>query len=115
MNFDTRLEAAIGLAEEALRFQASGGVIPRCAITAGISGLMHCGDDQTAALQLCVLREIRVALEFVVAPALTADVVGPPGGIRGRAIGAVELIAPDELEASSRRRLERRTATTTQR
>src|SRR5947207_8064409 len=76
---------------------------------------MHCGDDQVAALQLRILRQIGIALEFVVAPALATGIVGPLGGIRGRAIGAVELIAPDELEASGGRRLKHRAGAAAQR
>ncbi len=75
-NLDSRFEAAIGLAEKPLGFQTRGGVIPRYAIGAGV-GFFLCGDHEIAALDLRVLCAIGVILEFVVAPAVTADVVGP--------------------------------------
>src|SRR5947208_6041905 len=40
-NFNARLETAIRLAEEALRFQTGGGVIARRAVAAGIGRLAH--------------------------------------------------------------------------
>src|SRR5437899_311741 len=76
-NFDARFEAAIGLAEEALSFEASRGVVAHGAATAGERGLVHRGNDQVAALHLSILREVCIALEFVVAPTVAAGVIRP--------------------------------------
>jgi hypothetical protein len=62
---------------------------------------------------LSVLRQIGVALQFVVAPAFAAGVVHPFGRIGRGAISAVEFVAPDERPARSRRRLESRPAAAT--
>src|SRR5260370_20088067 len=47
--FYAGFEATVGLAEEALGFEASGGVIPRCAATPSICTLMDRVNDQCAA------------------------------------------------------------------
>src|SRR5438552_6207761 len=77
-NLDARFEAAIGLAEQALGFHTSRGVIPRNAIGAGV-GFFLGDDDEIAAPDLSVLRSIGVVLEFLVAPAVAANVVPPFG------------------------------------
>ena len=41
---------------------------------------------------------IGVGLEFVVAPAVAAEVVGPFFRIGGGAVGGVEFVGPDESE-----------------
>src|SRR6266852_1997638 len=94
-NFDARFEAAVSLAEEALSFEASRGVVAHGAATAGVRGLVHRGNDQVATLHLSILRKVCIALEFIVAPAVATGVVGPFGRVGSSAIGAVELIAPD--------------------
>jgi hypothetical protein len=114
-DFDARFESSVSLAEEALSPQAGGSVIVRSAAAARIGRLVHRSYDQIAALQLSVLRQIGVALEFIVAPALAAGVVRPFGGIRGRTIGAAEFVAPDKLVTRRGRRLKGRAAATTER
>src|SRR5260370_9512017 len=52
-----------------------------------------------AALPLGILRQIGIALEFIVAPAFAAGVVRPFGRVRGRCIGTVELIRPNQRVA----------------
>src|SRR5260370_40350887 len=52
-----------------------------------------------AALHLGILRQIGIALEFIVAPAFAAGVVRPFGRVRGRSIGTVELIRPNQRVA----------------
>src|SRR5260221_12017217 len=93
-NFDAGFEAAVGLAEEALSFEASRGVVAHGAATAGVRGLVHRGNDQVATLHLSILRKVCIALEFIVAPAVATGVVSPFGRVGSSTIG-VELIAPD--------------------
>src|SRR5437762_3771018 len=59
-DFDARFKAAVGLAEETLRFQASGSVAARNAIGAGGAFFLR-GDDEITALEVRVLQTIGVA------------------------------------------------------
>lgn len=62
-DLDARFKAAVGLAEETLRFQAGGSVIARCVIRARKgSGFLLRGDDQVPAPDVRVLHSIGVAL-----------------------------------------------------
>src|SRR5215831_20696978 len=58
--------------------------------------LLAGSDHQISAHDSGVLRARGVALEFVVAPAVPADVVSPRLGIGSRAVGRVEFVGPDE-------------------
>src|SRR5260370_25343431 len=63
-NLDAGFEAAVGLAEEALCFQASGGVIARHAIWTGVGFFLR-SYDEVSSLDLSVLGASRVVLKFV--------------------------------------------------
>src|SRR5258707_7110706 len=91
-NLDAGFKPAIGLAEEAYRFEASGSVVAGCAATAGVAGLVLCGNDQVASQHLGVFREAGITFEFVVAPAVAAGVVCPLGRIERSSIGSVEFV-----------------------
>ena len=75
-DFDTGFEAAEGLGEEALGFQAGGSVF-----TGDVIGALEIffarGDDEIAVFDVGVFAAIGVGLEFVVAPAFAAEVVCP--------------------------------------
>src|SRR5580658_2541053 len=66
-DFYACLETAVGLREKILRFEAGGGVVARDAVSGGIRFLL-CGDDEIAFFDVGVFLEVRVGLEFVVAP-----------------------------------------------
>src|SRR5260370_27747102 len=76
-NLDTGFEAAVSLAEAALSFEGSRGVVAHGAATTGVRGLGHRGNDQVATLHLSILRKVGIALEFVVAPTVAAGVIRP--------------------------------------
>src|SRR5580658_3133095 len=65
-------------------------------------GFFLCLDDEVAAANEGVLRPAGVILEFLIAPAVAADVEFPFCRVRTRAVGAVELIAPDQSPAGFR-------------
>jgi hypothetical protein len=96
-DFDAGFEAAEGLREQALRFQARGCVFAGDVIGAFVVFFTG-GDDEIAVFDVGVLRAVGVGLEFVVAPAATAEVVGPFLGVGGGAVGGVEFVGPDESE-----------------
>jgi hypothetical protein len=56
------------------------------------------GDDEIAVFDVGVFAVICVGLEFVVAPAASAEVVGPFLGVGSGAVGGVEFVGPDEGE-----------------
>jgi hypothetical protein len=60
------------------------------------------GDDEIAVFDVGVGGAICVGLELVVAPAATAEVVGPFFGVGSGAIGGVEFVGPDEGEIFER-------------
>src|SRR5271165_3172591 len=93
-NFYARFESSIGLAEEIFRFNARGGVVT--GYGAGSRCLLLRGDDQIARLHVGVLRVIGVELEFLVTPAVAAEVVGPFGWVGGTAVRGVEFVAPNQ-------------------
>jgi hypothetical protein len=103
-DLNARFETAEGLREEALRFQARGCVFAGDVIGAFVVFLAS-GDDEIAVFDAGVLRAVCVGLEFVVAPAATAEVVGPFLGVGGGAVGSVEFVGPDEGEIFERGRL----------
>src|SRR5215470_4234353 len=101
-DFDARFKAAVGLAEKPLGFGAGGSVVARNAVRAGEgSAFLLRGDDKIAALNLSVLQAVGVALEFIVAPAFAAGVVGPLGRIGSRLVGSVEFVGPNKSPAGS--------------
>ena len=57
------------------------------------------GDNEIAVFDVRVLWAVGVSLEFVIAPAVAAEVVSPFFGVWGGAVGAVEFVRPDEGEA----------------
>ena len=89
-DFDAGFDAAVGLGEEALRFQAGGSVFARDAI-GGRVGFFLRGDDEIALFDVGVFGAIGVGLEFVVAPAFAAEVVGPFVGIWRGAVWASRI------------------------
>src|SRR5580693_7603654 len=93
-NLDSRLEAAIRLREEALRFDARGRVIARHSVGSGVVLLFRC-DYQIPFLDVRVLWTVGVVLQLTIAPAVAADGVGPLFGVRRRAVGAGEFVAPN--------------------
>jgi len=95
-DLDAGLEAAIGLSEAGLGFEAGGGVGARDAIGTG-EVFLASGDHQVAAPDLGVARACGVGFEFLIAPAVAAEVVGPFGGIGGGTIGEGEFVGPREL------------------
>jgi hypothetical protein len=96
-NFDARFEASEGPSEEALRFEPRGRVFAGDVIGAFVFFLAR-SDDEVAVFDVGVLRAICVGLEFVIAPAVAAEVVGPFFGVGSGAVGAVEFVGPDEGE-----------------
>src|ERR1051325_1718576 len=113
-NFDASFKAAIGLTEKPLRLEPGGGVVARNAVGAR-DVLFLRSDDEIAGLNLRILRPIRIALEFVVAPAFAPGVVSPFRGVRSGAVSAVEFVGPSEVPTLCGRRLQRGASTTTQR
>ena len=102
-DFDAGFEAAEGLGEEALGFQARGSVFAGDVIGA-FEIFFARGDDEIAVFDVGVFAAIGVGLELVVAPAFAAEVVGPFFRVGGGAVGAVEFVGPDEREIFRRRR-----------
>src|SRR5277367_2176 len=94
-DFYSRFEAAVSLRKKILCFESGGGVVARYAIGAR-EGFFLRGDDEIASFDARVLGVIGVGLEFVVAPAFAADVVGPFFGVWRRAVWAVEFVAPSQ-------------------
>jgi hypothetical protein len=96
-NFDARFETAESLREETLCFQPRGRVFAGDVIGALVVFFAG-GDDEIAVFDARVLRAVRVGLEFVIAPAVAAEVVGPFFGIGGGAVRTVEFVGPDQRE-----------------
>ncbi len=92
-DFDARLDAAVGLGEEALCFEAGGSVVARYAVSPRIGFFLR-GDNEISFFDVGVFGAVGVGLEFVIAPALAAKVVGPFGGIGRGAVRTGEFIAP---------------------
>ncbi len=65
------------------------------------------GDDEIAVFDVDVFAAVCVGLEFVVAPAVAAEVVGPFFRVGGGAVGAVEFVGPDQVEIFRRSGIER--------
>jgi hypothetical protein len=93
-DFDAGFEAAEGLGEEALRFQASGSVFAGDVIGA-FEIFFARGDDEISVFDMRVYAAVGVGLEFVVTPAFAAEVVSPFFRIGCGAVGAVEFVGPD--------------------
>jgi hypothetical protein len=103
-DFDAGLEAAVGLDEQALCLEAGGGVLAGYPVGAGVGFFLR-GDDEISFFDSHVFLAIRVGLEFVVAPAFAAEVVGPFGGIGRGAVRSGEFVAPDKAPAGMKLRL----------
>jgi len=96
-DFDAGFEAAEGLREEALGFQAGGSVFAGDMIGA-FEIFFARGDDEVAVFDVGVFAAVGIGLEFIIAPALAAEVVGPFFRVGSGAVGAVEFVGPDESE-----------------
>ena len=96
-DFDAGFEAAEGLCEEALCFQARGSVFASDVIGA-FEIFFARGDDEIAVFDVGVFAAVGIGLEFVVAPASAAEVVGPFFRVGGGAVGTVEFVGPDKVE-----------------
>jgi hypothetical protein len=96
-DFDARLETSESLGEEALRFQARGCVFAGDVVGAFVLFFAR-GDDEIAVFDVGVLATICVGLEFVVAPAATAEIVSPFFWVGKGAVGGVEFVGPDQGE-----------------
>src|SRR5580658_5393442 len=92
-DFYSRLEAAVGLCKKILRFETGGGVFARYAVGAGVGFFLR-GDYEISFFDVCVFFAVGVGLEFVVAPAFAAEVVGPLFGVWRRTVWAGEFVAP---------------------
>jgi hypothetical protein len=96
-NFYAGFDAAVSLNEETLRFEACGSVVACYAVGAG-EGFFLRGDYEISFFDAGIFFAIRVGLEFLVAPAFAAEVVGPFFGIGGGAVRTVEFVGPDQGE-----------------
>ena len=92
-NLDPRFKAAVGLREEALRFQASRSIVTGNSICASERFFLR-GYDEIAALKLCVDGAIRVRFELLIAPAAASEVISPLCGVGSRTVCAVKFVAP---------------------
>ena len=70
-NFDAGFDAAVGLGEQALRFEAGGSVVAGDAIGSGVGFFLR-GDDEISFFDVGVFGAVGVGLEFMVAPAFAA-------------------------------------------
>ena len=114
-NLDARFKPAVSLIEKTLRFDPRRSVTVHRAVATSVAWLLTSCKDEIPALDLGVLSQVGVTLEFLVAPALSARIVIPFGGIWSGTIGAIELIAPDEgITIARRRRLKSGAAPTAQ-
>src|SRR6266568_6164244 len=111
-NLDARFKAPVSLGEESLRLEPRGGVFARYAVRSGEFFFTR-GDEQAAIPNFSVRGAIGVVLEFVIAPAVAADVVGPLRLVEQRTVGAVELLAPNERPAGGGRNGETKLASAT--
>jgi hypothetical protein len=96
-NFYPGFEAAEGLSEQALCLQTRGRVFAGDAVAA-FKIFFASGDNEVAVLDAGVLPAIRVGLEFVIAPTVAAEVVGPFFRVGSGTVGGVEFVGPDEGE-----------------
>src|SRR3989442_12321433 len=94
-DFDSRFKPSVGLAEFILGKQSCRSVVASYVIRAGES-FLNCFDYELATVLIRVYGSTRIVLKFVVAPAVAADIKGQFAGINRRAIGAVELVAPNQ-------------------
>ena len=94
-NLNSRFKPSVSLAELILGEQSCRSVIASYVIRAGES-FLNCFDYELATVLIRVYGSTRIGLEFVVAPAVAADIKGPFAGINRRAVGAVELVAPNQ-------------------
>ena len=94
-NLDARFEAPVSLGEESLRLEPRGRVFARYAIRSG-EFFFPRGDEQAAIPNFSVRGAIGVVLEFVIAPAVAANIVGPLCLVGQRTVGTIELVAPNE-------------------
>src|SRR5437870_1619371 len=104
-DLDARFESAIRLGEKILCLESRGSVVASDAILASEFFLLS-GDNQIVVLDFHVLRARSVSLEFLIAPALAAQVVRPLCRIGSGAVGRRELIGPSERPIGSRGRNE---------
>src|SRR5690242_14112504 len=56
-------------------------------------------DHKISVLQKSILRARRVVLQFVVSPAVSADLRYPFLGIHARTVRSIEFVAPDKIPA----------------
>jgi hypothetical protein len=108
-DLDPRLDPAVRQLESALRQESSGRVLARPVVALEAGFRRAGGDHEIAGTVGCrVGRVVRIELELVVAPAgdallgAVAEGVPPVIGVRRRAGGLVELVAPDEGPARIR-------------
>ena len=94
-DFDAGFEAAVGLGEQALGLETRRGVLARDVVRSCVLFLAG-GDYQISVFDARVFSAIGVPLEFLIAPATAAEVVGPLFGVGERTVGAVELVVPHE-------------------
>jgi hypothetical protein len=92
-NFDAGFEAAEGLGEESLSFQARRGVFAGDVIGA-LEIFFASGDDEITVFDMDVFAAVCVGLDFVVAPAGAAEIVSPFFRVGGGAVGTVEFVGP---------------------
>src|SRR6266851_7965583 len=94
-NLEPRLKPSIGLrelipGEQPCRSVIAGDVIrPR-------ERFLYCFDHQQATLDVRVDRAVGISLEFVVTPAIAADIKGPLSRINRRAAGTIKLVTPHQ-------------------
>src|SRR6266481_2212033 len=100
-DFDSCLEAAISLREEALRFEACGRVSARHAVGAGVVLFLR-RDYQIPFFSIRVLKATGVVLELLIAPAVAADGVGPLLRVWRRAVRAGEFVPPNHSPAGAK-------------
>src|SRR6267142_1286528 len=94
-DFYARFETAIFLLKQTRGFQSRGSVLPGNALRARVV-ILDVGDYQVAVLHVCILRAIRIALEFVVTPTVAAGFHSPLGRIRHGAVDDAEFVAPHQ-------------------
>jgi len=108
-HLDAGFHVAVLETLEAGSQKPGGGIAPHCAVI-GVAGLGIDGDEGQGLPvggvgvrdDLGVVRAGRVVLEFVIAPAAVARVVGPVGAIRGASHRPVELVAPNQVVSGGR-------------